>query len=264
MPRLFVTRLRHGCWWALLVLSAVSLWPVTQGRTAGADCRIVRWAYAVLDEDSGSKKGEVFIEVTEQPEQYRWHEVRYFDGMKTDTFDVAFDPRTLLPVTYHRRMHTSKGDQDLRIEFEDRQLTAELARANGKGFTQSLQIPPGDVIVEPLLKAYLSRACESSASEGEVEMIGWMNDELRTFRLKWEVKGTETIEVPAGKFACYRLMVSSRSWYIRLVSQGQSVWLDNSGRHAIVRTPVRRSLFGDEMVMVMTDRQVTNCPTDPD
>ncbi len=220
-----------------------------------------RLDYAVIDEAAGEHKGAVRLEISEKPGRLQWREVRTFESVKTDRFDVTFDPNTLLPIQYERRMQTKQGGQILRLEVQGDELVAMFERTTGGRFTQRLALPPGEVVIEPLLKYYLSRVCQGPATKGRFTLIVWLDDELERFRLKWEIKEREMVEVPAGRFECVRLEVSSVAWYLRLITPSRSVWLHAADGHAIVRTTVQRSLLAEEWLMVLSRRQMPEVPS---
>ena len=241
--------------WVLVIVAAAL--HGTAGLAPCGDCHGWGLDYAVLDESSGAPVGEVVLEITERPGRFRWHEVRTY-GTESDMFDVVFDPDTLRPTDYVRRIHSEKGDQVIRIDVEDGRVTATAENRKGVS-THRVTLPSGEVVIEPLFKYYLSRVCDRPAQAGRVTLVAWMGNEIKTFPLKWRQEGKEVIAVPAGETECFRLWVSPASWYVRLLSKGQPVWLDTSHGHAVVRSPVRRSLFAEERLMVLTNRRVTDC-----
>jgi len=214
---------------------------------------VTRLYYAVNDSETGEKKGEVYIRITRGAELNEWHEVRiYEEEEETETFDVTFEPDTLRPTSYKRRIKDPEGVRTIKVQLDGRLLKATITDPGGKISKQRLTLPKGTVIIEPFMKYYLTQVVDASQASGEFNAVGLLGDEMKVFPADWEVTGNETIDVPAGRFECINIRVSSSSWYLKLFDTSTPVWLDVSGAHHIIRTTVRKSLFAGEMPMVLT------------
>ncbi len=215
--------------------------------------RVTRLYYAVNDKETGERKGEVYIRITRGSDLNEWHEVRtYEEEEETETFDVAFDPETLRPMSYKRRIKDPEGVRTVRLQIDGRLLKATITDPGGKVSNQRLPLPKGTVIIEPFMKYYLTQVVDASQRSGEFNAVGLLGDKMKIFPVDWEITGNETIDVPAGRFECINIRVSSSSWYLKFLDTSTPVWLDVSGKHYIVRTTVRKSLFAEEMPMVLT------------
>jgi len=207
--------------------------------------------YTLNDKKTGEQKGEVRIQITQKGKTQEWLEVRKFNEDETDTFLVIFDPQTLLPVNYTRETEGLNGSRILELTLDGRELTATITDIKGKTSTQSLRLPEGSFVIEPFMKYYLTRLVDTPSRKGNFISIGLLNDKIKAFPIKWEIVGNATIETPAGKFDCLDIVVSSPSWYLKLINKGTHVLLDASGDHQIIRTPARKSLLSEELVMVL-------------
>jgi len=215
------------------------------------ECRITRLDYTVYEKGTDNKKGEVHIRITRGAGLHKWHEVRKYGEEETDVFDVVFDPETLMPRRYVRRMSGPAATRVLRLEIDGRQLAATITENGEPVSRQRLSLPDEKVIIEPFMKYYLSRRVGEMAKKGAFKTIGLLDDELKISQVEWETLGNETIEVPAGRFECIKVRMTPAAWYLKFLDLSIPVWLEADGSHYIIRTPVRRSLFSEERNMVL-------------
>ncbi|SRR6056297_245628 len=211
--------------------------------------------YGLHDRQSDRQQGTVTIQLTEYPEVCKWHEKRRYGPHDTETFEVTFDPGTLLPVTYKRRMRSRDKKKVISMQLSGRDLTATFREKNGTVSTQKRQLPEDQFIIEPLFKYYISRAVDTASTGGRLNVVCTLDNEIKIFPVSWELVTTETIEVPAGKFECFKLRITSDCWYLKLINNSQHVWLDADGPHYIIRTPLKRGLFTEEMTMTLINRR---------
>jgi hypothetical protein len=215
------------------------------------ECRVTTLNYTVYEKGTDNKKGEVHIRIARGTALHEWHEVRKYGEEETDVFDVVFDPDTLMPTRYVRRMSGPGITRVLRLEIEGRQLAATITENGEPVSRQRLSLPDEKVIIEPFMKYYLSRRVGDKAQKGAFKTIGLLDDELKISQVEWETQGSETIEVPAGRFECIKVRMTPAAWYLKFLDLSIPVWLEADGSHYIIRTPVRRSLFSEERSMVL-------------
>lgn len=237
------------------VFTAQCIWP--SNSLAEDDPGSRKWVleYGLHDRHSGRQQGTVTIEITEYPHACKWHEKRHYGPHDTETFEVMFDPGTLMPVTYKRRIRSREEEKVISMEIAGRKLTATFRNKNGVVSTRKRQLPKGRFVIEPLFKYYISRAVDTASTGGRLNLVCTLDDEIKIFPVSWELVTTETIEVPAGKIECFKLRITPDCWYIKLINNSQHVWLDAAGPHHIVRTPLKRGLFGEKMSMTLINRR---------
>jgi hypothetical protein len=108
--------------------------------------------------------------------------------------------------------------------------------------TFDLQLPDSSApyVADPFATLYLMAVPVTSEWEGSVSLLGWLvRDNDLSIDLSMRVVGQETVVVPAGRFACWRLMAtigSRRVWYWVRQSDGVGVrMLDSTeaGTHGV-------------------------------
>jgi hypothetical protein len=235
----------------VLVFSAAPGPPAAAGSEKGGECTRTFLDYRISDGQSGEKRGEVRIRLTRWKDRHQWKEIRNYGEKETDTFNIFFDPETLLPTAYERHMQEGHAYRRISIEIQGRELTAEISK-NGRSFRQTLALPEGTVIIEPFVKYHVSRMAAGNKEKGRFSAVGLFRGEMRVFHLNWERIGREVVETPAGRFDCIHIRLSPSSWLAKLLDTETSVWLDAAGNHPIIRTTVQRGLFAEPLPMVLT------------
>jgi antitoxin component of MazEF toxin-antitoxin module len=222
------------------------------GSGAFGDGRCIRSVYHVVDPKTGREEGRVTIEIQKGDRQDQWIEHRQYGEHDFETFEVVFDPETLIPASYLRSIQNEDGETTVHIEVDETTLSSRIQKPDGKIVTQRLELPESPFVVEPFFKYFLSREASETGSAGDITYITLYREKMKTFRMTWQTLGEETITLQTGSFDCYAVKIGSKNPFLKMISSGSMVYLDKQNDHAIVQTPVRRKLFGDEYLMELT------------
>lgn len=221
------------------------------------DC--IRYAYGVVDPGNGRDVGQVTIEHHKGAELHKWIEQRKYGDQDIETFEVTFDPETLLPVDYVRSIRNNDGETIIRIEVEETTVSVRIEKPDGNTATQRLKIPEEKFVIEPFFKYFVGRKVKENSGTGHITLLAHYKGKLKPFKMEWDVVDEETISVPLGKVDCSTVKIGSANGLLKVLGTDTTVWLNRENGHGIVRAPVRRGLFEKELVMELREYSTSPC-----
>lgn len=128
---------------------------------------------------------------------------------------------------------------------------AYIEQTSGKGKkTKALDIPEGATLaVEGSLLVLLRFFPYKSAAQWDLFMIDFSGKSVAATARQ---TGVEPIEVPAGRFPCYRMEIL---FHVHILSPKVVCWVTTEKPHVVVRSVGKRGLFTPKYITSLTGEQ---------
>jgi len=171
--------------------------------------------YALLDRDNGKEIGQGTLSVTEASGQYELS-LKFQDKADYDNSAVLVDKSTLKPDSVHRDRSVDGKKNEITAKYDSTQNVVTITEIKSSG---NRDVP------HRLLKNYYDNDSSLYLWRAVEPVIGFkmyyhtvVTGSGEQQLVHYEVKGKDTVEVPAGKFECWRIEIRANGvkqvvWY---------------------------------------------------
>ena len=216
---------------------------------------------------SGEEEGSSQSDLIYEQGRVRLAEVRTPTKGRVQRVDVVFDPETLHPISWIRRI--GDGADEIRTELQLAKGQIEARTLKGGKITKvsTVAVPEPPWCVAPLVKFQAALCVAASGTIRHIRTVAVREDgSLKLAEMKVEYLGLATVTVPAGEFRCHHLRLTPQSKLMTALVPDGAIFLGEDGTHPMVKTILPATPLSSAIVTelqsytVQTNMQATITP----